>query len=209
MTGPIATVHVVDDDASFREAVSRVLSRAGLSVRQYDSAGAFLLAEIDRGVPGCVLLDVNMPGPSGIELHEALAERGESLPVIFLTGRSDVFTGVRAMKAGALDYLTKPVERGVLLSAIDSAIERHRERSVRVADDRTLLARYETLSQREKDVLSCVVAGRMNKQIADQLGIAERTVKVHRAHAMEKLGAESLAELVRMAMRLPKVPPPR
>ena len=209
MTGATPTVHVVDDDARFREAVSRVLSTAGLNVRQYASGGAFLLANIDKGAPGCLLLDVNMPGPSGIELHEALAARAESLPVIFLTGRSDVSSGVRAMKAGAVDYLTKPVERGVLLAAIGSAIERHQKRSAEAADDHTLLARYQTLTERERDVLGCVVAGRMNKQIADQLGIAERTVKVHRAHAMEKLGAESLAELVRITMRLPHVPPAR
>ncbi len=207
MTDPIPTVHVVDDDAPFREAVSRVLTLAGLQVRQYASGGAFLLAEIDRRVPGCVLLDVNMPGPSGVELHEALAARGESLPVVFLTGHGDVPTSVRAMKAGAVDYLTKPIERGVLLAAIDSAIERHRERSAQAANDRMLFTRYEALTERERDVLACVVAGRMNKQIADQLGIAERTVKVHRAHAMEKLGAGSLAELVRIAMRLPLVPP--
>jgi len=207
MSDPTPTVHVIDDDGPFREAISRVLSRAGLQVRQYPSGGAFLLAEVDRSTPGCVLLDVNLPGPSGIELHEALAARGESLPVVFLTGHGDVPTSVRAMKAGALHFLTKPVQRDVLLAAIRSAIDRHRETSVRTRADRDLQARYQTLTLREREVLACVVAGRMNKQIAQTLGMAERTVKLHRAHAMDKLGATSLAELVRLAGRLPLPPP--
>lgn len=206
MTSATPTVHVVDDDAPFREAISRVVAQAGFHVRQYESSGAFLLAEIDRGVPACVLLDMMMPGPSGLELHEALAARGESLPVIFLSGYGDVPTTVRAMKAGAVDFLTKPIERRVLLEAIASAIDGHRERSAQAAEDRALLLRYQTLTERQRDVLACVVAGLMNKQISDQIGIAERTVKVHRAHVMEKLGVASLAELVRITVRLPAPP---
>jgi FixJ family two-component response regulator len=209
MTPPPASVHVVDDDAPFRESISRVLALAGFDVRQHSSAGDFLLANIDPGIPGCVLLDVHMPGPSGLDLHEAMVARGESLPVIFITGRGDIPTSVRAMKAGAVDFLTKPVERSVLLEVVKSAIERQRERTGQRHDDRALLARYETLTARERDVLVRVVAGKRNKQIADQLRISERTVKIHRAHAMEKLGAGSLAELVRMALRLPDPPPVR
>lgn len=207
MTVTTPTIYVVDDDAPFRESISRLLTVAGFDVRQHASAGDFLLAQIDRNVPGCVLLDLHMPGPSGIELHEALVARGESLPVVFVTGRGDIPTSVRAMKAGAVDFLTKPVERSVLLAVVNSAIERQRERFAQAHDAGTLLARYRTLTVRERDVLACVVAGRRNKQIADQLGISERTVKIHRAHAMEKLGAGSLAELVRVAMRLPQLPP--
>jgi FixJ family two-component response regulator len=206
MIGPTATVHVVDDDAAFRVAISRMLTLAGLQVRQHASGGAFLLADIDLGAPACVLLDVSMPGPSGIELYETLASRGQSLPVIFLTGVGDIPGSVRAMKAGAVDYLTKPVERDVLLAAIGSALERQRQRSERADSDRTLSERYATLSGRERAVLRRVVAGRLNKQIADELGIAERTVKVHRARAMDKLGAASLAELVRIAVQLPEGP---
>jgi len=207
MTVPTPTIHVVDDDAPFRESISRVLTLSGFDVRQHASAGDFLLAQINSDVPGCVLLDVHMPGPSGIELHEAMVARGESLPVVFVTGRGDIPTTVRAMKSGAVDFLTKPVERSVLLAVVNAAIERQRERFGQAHDDNALLARYRTLTVRERDVLACVVAGRRNKQIADQLGISERTVKIHRAHAMEKLGAGSLAELVRVAMRLPQLPP--
>ena len=194
-------IHVVDDDESLRTALLRLLSAAGFEACGYASTGDFLLHPLpDR--PGCLLLDVRMPGPSGLDLQAALQRQGITLPVIFLTGHADVASSVRAMKAGAVDFLTKPVERDTLLDALQRALERDAlQRAARDEADR-LRARFASLTPREREVFDRIVAGRLNKQIADELGIAERTVKLQRAQVMAKLGAGSAAELGRLAERL-------
>jgi FixJ family two-component response regulator len=194
-------VHVVDDDSGMRTALCRLLEAAGYEARSYVSAGDFLIAETGDA-PGCVLLDVKMPGPSGLDLQSALARRGERLPVVFLTGHGDIPMSVRALKAGASDFLTKPVKRETLLAAVESALEQDAARRAERRELRALQARYETLTPREREVFELVVAGRLNKQIAADIGAAERTVKAHRAQVMEKMAVDSLADLVRAASRL-------
>jgi FixJ family two-component response regulator len=198
-------VHVVDDDAAFRSAVTRLLEAAGYAVRGYGSAGEFLIAR-PGDAPGCLLLDVNLPGPSGLELQAALAEQGVALPIVFLTGYGDVRGSVRAMKAGAVDFLEKPVAREPLLAAVREALARGAD--ARASGDRLrgLRARYATLTPREREVFAGVVAGRLNKQIAAAIGAAERTVKAHRAQVLAKMGAGSVAELSRIATELGLVP---
>ena len=194
-------VHVVDDDESLRTAILRLLSGAGHKARGYASADEFLpQAELNR--PGCVLLELNLPGGSGLELQDELGRRGVDLPVIFLTGRADVPSSVRALKAGALDFLTKPVDRSTLLAALDRALRVDAGRRAARLDSEQLLARYRRMTPREREVFERVIAGRLNKQIADDLGIAERTVKLQRAQVMDKLGVRSAAELGRFAERL-------
>ncbi|HKB39693.1 MAG TPA: response regulator transcription factor [Gemmataceae bacterium] len=201
MTPLTPIVHVVDDDDSFRTAVTRLLRAAGYEVRSHASAGDFLLA-LPVNTPGCVVLDVRMPGPSGLDLQEAFAKLNESLPIIFLTGHGDIPMTVRAMKAGAVDFLTKPVERQALLNAVRNALARDWEsRRAREQDD-NLRARLETLTPREHAVFTLVAAGKANKEIASELGTSERTVKAHRAQVMAKMQAASLAELVHIADRL-------
>jgi FixJ family two-component response regulator len=194
-------VHLVDDDASLRSALQRLLTAAGYRVQAYASAGEFLL-EPPADAPGCLLLDLHMPGPSGLELQEALERHGIRLPVIFLTGHGDLTTGIRAMKSGAVDFLTKPVERKPLLAAIERALETDAAQRAARAADQNLRTRFALLTARERDVFDLVVAGRLNKQIADALGIAERTVKAQRAQVMAKLGAANAAELGRIAAQL-------
>ena len=191
-------IHIVDDDEEFQVAVSRLLRVAGYEVRTYSSAGDFLLSSIDHA-PGCVLLDLHLPGPSGLALQEALAARPDPLPVIFLSGRGDVPSTVRAMKAGAVDFLTKPVGRDTLLGTIKNALAQDTERRVVREQLRHWRACFDTLTEREHQVFEGVVAGKLNKEIAGELGAAERTVKAHRAQVMQKMGAASVAELVRIA----------
>ncbi|MCB1009965.1 MAG: response regulator transcription factor [Acidobacteria bacterium] len=200
-------VHVVDDDAGVRKGLCRLLEAAGYTARPHASAGDFLL-EAPFEAPACVLLDVRMPGPSGLELQEALVGRGEDLPIVFLSGHGDIPMAVRALKLGAVDFLTKPVKREKLLAAVAAALAHGAERRQEREELRTLRERYETLTPREREVLALVVSGRLNKQIAGEIGAAERTVKAHRANAMEKLGADSLADLVRIASRLGVPKPP-
>jgi FixJ family two-component response regulator len=204
MSSPVSEqpiVHVVDDDDSLRKAVTRLLRAAGYDVRCYSSAGDFALADHDNR-RGCILLDVRMPGPSGLDLQEALAREDEPLPIIFLTAHGDVPTSVRAMKAGAVDFLTKPINRDVLLSAVRNALARDLRLHTSHEQLRDLRARFAKLTPREREVFDLVVAGRLNKQIASELGMAERTVKAHRAQVMMKMGAISLAELVRLADKM-------
>ena len=197
--GPL--VHVVDDDDSLRTAILRLLSATSHEARCYASAEEFLLqAELDR--PGCLLLDLHMPGSSGLDLQDELERRGVDLPVVFLTGRADVPSSVKALKSGALDFLTKPVDRVTLLAALDRALGIDAERRAARLDGEQLLARYRRLTPREREVFERVTHGRLNKQIADDLGIAERTVKLQRAQVMDKLGVRSAAELGRFAERL-------
>jgi RNA polymerase sigma factor (sigma-70 family) len=202
MTPTTPIIHVVDDDDSLRTALTRMLRAAGYEVRSYASAGEFLLAR-PGNTPGCVLLDIQMPGPSGLELQEAFGKRNDALPIIFLTGHGDIPMSVRAMKAGAVDFLTKPVQRQVLVDAVQNALVRDAESRHLREQDATLRAHFETLTPRERAVFTLVAAGKANKQIATELGTSERTVKAHRAHVMEKMQVASLAELVRAAERLP------
>jgi len=202
-------IHFVDDDAMFRSALAEVLELAGYDVKQYESAGAFLLSGPPEG-PGCILLDLRMPGPNGLELQEALARDANGMPVVFLTGYGDVPTTASAMKRGALDVLTKPVDRETLLAAIHAAHERDAEWRRDRSRHTTIEARFASLTAREQAILDGVVSGRLNKQIAGDLHIAERTVKTHRAQLMTKLGAASAADLAlladersRMSLRAP------
>jgi FixJ family two-component response regulator len=194
-------IHVVDDDESLRNSLLRLLRAAGFEACGYGSTGEFLLNPLpDR--PGCVLLDLRLPGPSGLELQAALHRQGVTLPVIFLTGHGDVASSVRAMQAGAVDFLTKPVTRDTLFGALQRALTRDaRERAARV-EAGELRRRVDSLTPRELDVFDAVACGKLNKQIADELGMAERTVKLHRAHVMAKLEVGSPAELGRLAERL-------
>ena len=194
-------VHVIDDDVSIRESLGRLLGAAGFEVRQYESAGEFLLSGPgDR--PGCLLLDIRMPGPSGLDLQRALLQRGDSLPVIFLTGFGDIAMSVLAIKLGAVDFLTKPFEREALLAAVNSALERDAARRERNRSRAELMHDFAALTTRERQVFLLVAAGRLNKQIASTLNTCERTVKAHRAHVMEKLHVRTVAELVHVAVKL-------
>ena len=193
-----SVVHVVDDDEPMRAAVARLLRAEGYEVRTYASAGDFLLTPPAHG-PGCVVLDLQMPGPSGLELQEALQRYAIPLPVVFLTGRGDVASSVRAMKCGAVDFLTKPVEPVVLVKAVETALARDLAARAQRESTGEAKSRFVRLTQRERSVFGQVVAGKLNKQIADELGITERTVKMHRAQVMAKMEAGSLAELVRVA----------
>ena len=196
-----ATVFVVDDDASVRRSTERLVRSERLGVRSFASASEFLAAApVER--PACLVLDVRMPGGSGLDLQHELAQRGVEVPIIFLTGHGDIPTTVRAMKAGAVEFLTKPVRPRELLAAIGAALERDRVSQRTRFELAELRERYERLTPREREVMRFVVAGLLNKQIAGELGAAERTVKFHRAHIMEKMRADSLAELVRIAGRL-------
>jgi FixJ family two-component response regulator len=201
-TGKGVVVHVVDDDAGMRAGLCRLLEAAGYDVRAYASAGDFLLGNADDDRPSCVVLDVRMPGPSGLDLQEALARRDHPLPVVFLTGHGDIPMTVRALKAGAADFLTKPVKRADLLSAVEGALAQDAARRAERDELRLLRTRYATLTPREREVFALVVTGKLNKQIAGDIGAAERTVKAHRAQVMEKMRVGSLPELVRVAERL-------
>jgi len=199
MTGRNPVIHVVDDDDSVRTGVVRLLQAAGFEARGYASAGEFLLGRSDRNAPGCVVLDVRMPGPSGLDLQDALARLEEPLPIVFLTGHGDIPMSVRAMKAGAVDFLAKPVSRDTLLASVRTALARDAETRAAREGLRLLRARYETLTPREREVFAGVVAGKLNKQIAADLGTAERTVKAHRAQIMGKMQVASVAALVHVA----------
>lgn len=195
-------VHVIDDDLSFRTAIGRLLCASGFHVVLFESAEQFLAALPGADAPSCILLDVQIPGLSGPALQDQLGSLGWDLPIIFLTGHGDIPTSVRAMKAGAEDFLTKPIPSEILLEAIRRAVARHRttlERQDRLKGLRSLLAR---LTPRERQVFDLVVRGKMNKQIAFELGATERTIKAHRQKVMEKTEVQSLAELVSIAERL-------
>lgn len=204
-TEPRRTVYVVDDDASVRKSVGRLLRTAGYQVEAYASADDFL-AHPPSGEPGCLLLDLMMPGRNGLELQEALVAARRLIPIVFVTGHGDVTTSVRAMKGGAVDFLTKPYSPEDLMEAVARAMakeKRDRREQTQVAE---LERRARALTPREGEVLRLVVRGLLNKQVAAELGISEKTVKVHRARVMDKMRAESMADLVRMAGRLPGAP---
>jgi len=194
-------VHVVDDDASWRKSVARLLSAAGYRVELYASAENFL-QNADTGAPGCILLDVRMPGLTGLQLQQRMAEMRHALPIVFLSGHGDIPTSVLAIKAGAGDFLTKPVDAEVLLRAVEQAIAGDRDERARRGQLDALNSRVSALTPTERKVFDLVVRGRLNKQISAELGTAERTIKWHRHNIMQKLQLESLAELVSLAERL-------
>lgn len=199
-------VYIVDDDESVRRGFARLLRTAGYSVTTFVSANQFLKSPIPDG-PGCIVLDVHLPGLSGLDLQEALSVSGRPLPIVFITGFGDIPTSVKAMKAGAVDFLAKPVDAETLLAAVAQALERDVTATRERDEFRALTAKVDTLSVREQQVFALVAAGRLNKQAAARLNISEKTIKVHRARVMQKMGARSLAELVRMADRLGIRPP--
>ena len=196
-----ATVFVIDDESSVRKAVARLLKSAGHRAETFGSAEEFLRRPHYDG-PGCLILDVKMPGQSGLELQEALAKAGYYLPIIFVSGRSDIPISVKAMKAGAVDFLTKPFKGTVLLEAVRLSLAKDRQVRSSRAEVQEIQRRLETLTAREREVLSLVVAGWLNKRIGYELGISEKTVKVHRARVMEKMRADSVAELVHLAEKV-------
>jgi FixJ family two-component response regulator len=195
------TVFVVDDDPSVRTAVKRLLASVGLPCETFSTASEFLVRSAG-GVSGCLVLDVRMPGASGLDLQRILNDAGTDLPIIFVTAHADVPLTVRAMKAGALEVLTKPFDDQALLDAVYQALEKERVRSHDREELHRLRDRFDTLTAREREVMALVVTGLLNKQIAGELGTAEKTIKVHRAQVMHKMAADSLADLVRMADRL-------
>jgi FixJ family two-component response regulator len=205
MTEAEPTVFVVDDDPSVRRSMERLVRSMGFNVHTFATAKEFTeRARVES--PSCLVLDVHLPGPSGLNLQRELVQTGVQIPIIFITGRGSIPMSVRAMKAGAVEFLTKPTRSRDLLAAIRAAIERDRasHQARRVLD--ALRERYARLTGREREVMALVVAGRLNKQIASELSTSERTVKFHRAHIMEKMAADSVAELVRMAGQLGMAP---
>jgi len=201
MTEDKAVVFVVDDDESMRRSLATLLRSVGLDARVFPSPQDFMRAE-RPDAPACLVLDVRMPGMSGLAFQEQLAKAGIGLPIVFITGHGDVPMTVRAMKAGAVEFLTKPFDDQVLLDAIHGAIERDRGRRRDAAQLAEVQARYRELTEREREVFRLVIAGRLNKQIANELGLAVVTVKVHRGQVMRKMVAKSVVDLARMADQL-------
>jgi FixJ family two-component response regulator len=196
-----SAVFLIDDDPSFRRSCERLLSLAGYRVESFPSAKEFL----ERGqpdIPACLVTDLRMPGMNGIDLQSVLANAGWEIPLIFVTGHGDVSTSVRAMKAGAIEFLTKPFQEHELLTAVAEALQRDRARRHGVAERAAVRERYNSLTLREREVMQYVVAGMLNKQTAAALDVGEKTIKFHRAHIMEKMNAGSLAALVKMAIDL-------
>src|SRR5271169_148178 len=195
------TVFIVEDALAVRAALTRMLHAAGYTVRSFKSAEAFLGEQKDAE-PGCLLLDVLLPGLSGIELQRELARSLFPRPIVFLTGNGDIKTGVAAMKEGAVDFLTKPIDNVRLFAAVEQALQRDQERRVQAEIRRVIHHRLETLTPRERQVMVQVVRGRLNKQIAADLGTGEKTVKVHRARVMAKMAVRSVPELVQLGARV-------
>jgi FixJ family two-component response regulator len=194
-------VFVVDDDPSVRRAIRRLIGSVGLQVELFGSAQEFLRSNRPDG-PSCLILDIRLPGISGLDFQRSLAEANIHIPIIFITAHGDIPMTVRAMKAGAVEFLTKPFRDQDLLDAIHVALERNRVRRTQEAEVATLRQRWESLTPREREVLPLVVSGLLNKQIAGEIGTSETTVKVHRSQLMRKMGADSVADLVRLAERV-------
>ena len=197
MTGPV--LHLVDDDPAVRRALARLLAAAGYRSEGHGSAEEFL-ARRDPAIPGCVIVDLCLPGSDGLDLQARLAAAPSAPPLIFLTGQGDLGAGVRAMKGGAIDFLTKPVEAEALLAAVGDALARDREARAACAAQTCFEDRFGLLTPREREVLDGVVAGQLSKQIAAELGVAEKTVKVHRGRLMQKMQARTIADLVRQVV---------
>jgi FixJ family two-component response regulator len=191
-------VHIVDDDDSLRQGLASLLRSVGLDARAYNSTQEFLQSDCLEA-PGCIVLDIRLPGMSGLDFQEQLAGLGIRLPVILMTGHGDIPMSVRAMKAGAVDFLPKPFRDQDMIDAVTVAINRNRMQREKEGQSLAIVDRYATLSPREREVMALVTAGKLNKQVAGELGLSEVTVKIHRGAAMRKMGARSLADLVRMA----------
>jgi len=200
-------VFVIDDDASVRNALSNLFRSIGLRVQVFGSAPEFLQSKL-ADAPSCLVLDIRLPGPSGLDFQAELAKANIHIPIIFMTGHGDIPMTVRAMKGGAVEFLTKPFRDQELLDAIQLGLERARNAHAQRAESQELHSRYRSLTSREREVMAYVAAGLLNKQIAGELGTSETTVKIHRHRVMEKMGADSLAGLVRMADRL-SIPVPK
>lgn len=198
---PEPTLYVVDDDQAVRDGLKALLTVSGFTLETFDSAESFLAA-IDRGATGCAILDIRMPGMSGLELQRELKRRGIALPVIIITGHGDVPLAVAALKAGAVDFLEKPFDSDALLASIQEALRRGSPSHPSAFDRETVAARVAQLTAREREVMDLVVAGHPNKVVANRLGIAVRTVEIHRARVMDKTQARNLSELIRMAILL-------
>jgi len=198
---PEAVIAIVDDDASVQRGLQRLVRSAGWKVETFASAQEFL-ARSRTELPNCVLLDLQLPGLSGLDLQKRMAEVGLEIPIVFLTGHGNIPVSVQAMKAGAVQFLTKPVDEQELLQAIEEAVERDRRTRQQQVEMSELRDRYESLTGREQEVMQKVISGMLNKQIAADLKITEDTVKFHRGHIMRKMNADSLADLVRMAKDL-------
>ena len=205
MTEAAAIVFVVDDDEGIRQSLKNLIGSVGLQVKVFASAQEFLRSKL-TDVPGCLVLDVRLPGLSGLDLQKRMVEADMEIPIIFITGHGDIPMTVRAMKAGAVEFLTKPFRDQDLLDAIQQALERDRTAREQRTEIVDLRRRFDSLTPREREVMGLVVAGLLNKQIAGELGTSETTVKIHRHQVMEMMGAGSLAELVRMADRLKVLP---
>ena len=194
-------VYVVDDDASLREALLDLFASVGLDALAFGSPAEFLRHKVSE-TPSCLVLDVRLPGLSGLDFQAELAKAKINLPIIFITGHGDIPMSVRAMKAGAVEFLTKPFRDQDLLDAVQRALEQQRARQTQQKSEADLEARFQSLTQREQEVMTLVATGLMNKQVAGELGVSEVTVKVHRGNAMRKMGATTLADLIRMAQAL-------
>ena len=205
-----STVFLIDDDLAVRKALTRLITSAGYAVQAFASADAFLETwHTAEEIPSCLVLDVRMPGLSGLDLQQELQTKNSLLPIIFITGHGDIPMSVRAMKEGAADFLPKPVQDKVLLKAIERALSRARDVYAERAEIEELGERVESLTPREREVMDLVIRGFLNKQIAHELGTVEKTIKVHRARVMEKMRVRSLAELVHLAERLNRLKSPQ
>ena len=205
MTTPNSMVFIIDDDASVRDAIHTLLSSIGLCSQVFESAEEFLEAK-RPSVPSCLVLDIRLPGVNGLDFQDELEQAGVRIPIVFMTAHGDIPMALRAMKGGAVEFLTKPFQKQQLMAAIDQALDRDRVRRQREEELSSLRSRFETLTRREREVLNLVVDGLLNKQIAAQLGVSEVTVKAHRGQAMQRMQAGSLAELVRMTEKLKGLP---